>query len=710
MSRLPAFFEMIRQRWSEKPEQAKFITVIAAVVLFFTAVFIWPVPGFLAAVTAAAVFIERRKGGRGVTAPLIVLLCAFSFALFFAYSVSFAQSLPRFDLEKNVFVRRQVPPVVVQSWLSGGKLHNPANRSGRIGLLLGGLVGLALAGYKERGSGGEHTSKRVHGLPVASNAAKGTRRWADDADLAHVAAFGPPRDGHQGGGTIVGKLQGRLVRLQPEKCEPPLPQHMVVIAGTGAGKTYSFVIPNAVAAACEGESLVFTDPKGELTCLLAPWLRFKGYKVFVFNLLKPEWGNCWNPVLECRDDEEITAFATAIVQNATSDKSGYFVSKEIQLLKALIYLLRADFPQEQAHLRSALSLLSWPVEVLNERFVKAYQEKRLPLEGYEEWCGATSQNYENAVSGLSAKLNVVRSAPVAKLLSRQEIDLSAIGRERAALFCILPVGSGHLKPVLASFYYFFFRRLYGLAAENGGRLPNSVRFLLDEFANIGQVPDFTQVIATARSLGIKIQFVLQGLKQLQDCYGGAEAEAILSNCPIQLFLGGDDATSTRYFSSRLGEAAVYAETERRDVSLPWNRMEVPKRTETVIRRPLMEPQELSGMDPLAAVALVRWSLPLYLRKTDWMRDLPQAKEIREMAVDSPDKVVPLNNVEMVIPALPVQGQKKRMDVPEPVAVSEQEQREIIMSLFDGADGTDAGGGKEVREDWGEKGDEGTISS
>jgi len=568
-------------------------------------------------------------------------------------------ALPRCNLNGCTFP--DAPPVTPAAWLSLAPA-SPADGAGRFGLALGALGGLALAASRARRRG-VHDEKHVHGLKVADSAAKGTGRWAGDADLAHVAEFGPPKEGERGGGTVVGKLKRRVVRIRPQKREgaPPIVEHMCAVAGTGAGKTYNVVVPNAVAAACEEESLVLTDPKGELACTLAPWLKARKYEVYLFNLAYPQWSSCWNPVLECRDDEEITAFATAIVVNAAKEKSGYFLMKEIQLLKALVYLLRADFPEEQAHLRAALSLLSWPQEDLDERFEKAYREGRLPQAGYEEWRGAVSSNYDNAVSGLSAKLNVVRSEPVAKLLSRHEIDLSLFGREKAALFCVLPVGAAHLKPVLAAFYYFFFRRLMGLAAESGGRLPRTTRFLLDEFANIGQVPGFVEVISTARGMGIKIQFVLQGLKQLQDVYGGPEAEAILSNCPIQLFLGGDDLATARYFSQRLGEAAVYAETERRDVTMPWGRASIHKRTETVVRRALMEPEELSRMDPLAAVCLVRWCLPLYLEKYGW-HELPQAAEIREKAVQSLAQVLPARpdlKVELPKPPEPKPKEKEK---------------------------------------------------
>lgn len=633
-------------------------TALAAFAVCAAAYIVWPLvaqyPLSLAVLLSCAVA-YRREGANGAVKSLF--LSAMGGALLSALGASLAKIIAQFSPSVAITAMGQID---IASWFTLARLHAWVNSLGRVGLIAGAVAG---AFWKYNPSA-THDARHVHGLEVAgANPEKGTTRWAGDADLKHVAEFGPPREGRFGGGTVVGKLAGRIVRLQPEKCKPPLPQHTAVIAGTGAGKSFSFVIPNVVAAACEGESIVVTDPKGELACTLGPWLKSKGYKVYIFNLAYPQWSLYWNPVLECRDDEEITAFATAIVQNAAKDSSGYFVMKEIQLLKALIYLLRADFPPEQAHLRSALSLLSWPEEALDQRFNEAYRTGRLPQVGFEEWRGAVSSNLDNATSGLTAKLGVVRAEPVAKLLSRHEIDLSAIGKGHAALFCVLPIGSGHLKPILASFYYFFFRRLYGLAAENGGRLPNPTRFILDEFANVGQIPGFVEVISTARSLGIKIQFILQGLKQLQDAYGGAEAEAILSNCPIQEFLGGDDATTTRYFSSRLGRAAVWAKSERESRPLStslgvlmgktsvWN---LPRRAESksVVRRSLMEPEELSRMNPMAAVCLVRWCLPMYLEKLGWT-ELPQAGEIQSLAASKLADLCPARpDAKLELPPMP----------------------------------------------------------
>jgi len=589
-------------------------------------------------VIACLTFFFQRKG----QSVALIIICSLLTAAVLAYVT---------QAVLEIFSTSQ--PVIPASWFTLKHLYSPANQAGRIGLVLGALAGAVISHFLKRNA--RHDASHIHGLKVTDSAAKGTSRWASDRDISHVCEFGPPKQGKFGGGIILGRLDNRIVRAQPQKGTPPLPGHVMVAAGTGAGKTYSFVIPNVISGAMTGESMVITDPKGELTCLLAPWLKSKGYDVYVFNLQKPSHGNRWNPVAECRDDEETSAFATAIIHNATKEKASYFTLKEVQLLKASIYLLKADFSPEEAHLRSVLSLLSWPAEKLNERFMEAFKSGKLGRVGLEEWKGAVSSNLENAVSGVTAKLNVIRGESIAKLLTGTPgdmIDMSVIGRKKAVMFCVLPVNSAHLKPVLASFYYFFFRRLYELAAQNEGKLPNPTRFILDEFANIGEIPGFVEVISTARSLGLQIQFILQGLKQLQDVYGTAEAENVLANCPIRLFLGGDDVTTTTYFSRQLGSAAVKAIGESHDVTIPGKKyFELPKKRETTVGRALMEPEELTRLNPMDGVALLRWCLPIYLRKLGWP-ELPQVTEINELALKSITELVPEKEYELVLPDMP----------------------------------------------------------
>lgn len=664
---------------TETLKQPKIYIYLVAVLIFIPIVLKAPVLALVALLAGASWW----AGGRTIRGPVLVLALALAGGFLAGSTVQVVQSIPKFKDGK--LVKPKVQQLVPESWLTAKPLSNPANRAGRMGVAAGALAGLVLGGMLGR-YGAKHDEKHVHGLRVADHAGKGTSRWAGDRDIAHVCEFGPPREGPYGGGIVLGRLNGRIVRAMPGKGRPPLPGHAMVAAGTGAGKSYSFGIPNIIAAACAGESIVVTDPKGELACLLAPWLRKLGYKVYVFNLAYPEWGDQWNPILECRDDEEVSAFASAIINNAAKDSSGYFVLKEIQLLKALTYLLKYDFPVEQAHLRSALSLLSWPRQALAVRFEEAYRSGRLPQTGYESWRGVMSANLENAVSGVDAKLDVVRAESVARLLAGTPgsmIDLSAVGREKAALFCVLPVNSGHLKPVLATFYYFFFRRLYDLAAENGGKLPNPTRFILDEFANIGVIPGFVEIISTARSLGIQVQFILQGLKQLVDNYGSAEAEIILANCPVQMTLGSDDAATSRYFSSRLGDAPVWTETERHDTTVPWRKyIQLPRKTESISKRALMKAEEISRMEPLDAIALIRWCLPVYLTKVGWP-ELPQAEEIKALAVERLAEVVPKKELRLSLPEMPEEEPEQPEERRRGGRDTKKDQKQDVASLLGG---------------------------
>jgi len=474
-----------------------------------------------------------------------------------------------------------------------------------------------------------HTESTVHGLQLARNAAKGTARWAGKEDIKDIAEFGPP---DKTGGTVVGKLDGEIVRIISEKAKIPLPQHTVVVAGTGAGKTFSFVSTNIISAVEAEENIIVTDPKGELLERFGDYLKKNGYELYVFNLVYPEFSLCWNPIVEAQDDSEVTYVTEALIESMGNEKeNAYFVGLEKQAMKAYIYLLKYCYAEEMAHLRNALSLTTLQTDVLNKAFEYYYSvSKKLPPEALEAWRSVMADTYGNAVSGINAKLSVFRDKKIAFVTSKHEINFNKLvsSDKKFALFVILPVPTQvSLKPLLSSFFYFLFKRMYDYAALSPTkRLIRPVRFLLDEFANIGKIPNFIEIISTARSVGIKIQFILQGLKQLEEVYAKAGvkagAEIILANCPIQEFLGGDDATTLKYFSDKLGETAVYAENERFDLKVTGSI----QKTETITKRKLMTPDELGRLSPDHAIVTVRGAYPLYLEKVGWT-ELPQAKEI-----------------------------------------------------------------------------------
>jgi len=287
----------------------------------------------------------------------------------------------------------------------------------------------------------KNNARHVHGLKVVDNPAYGTTRWAGPDDVAHFCAFGPPRKGS--GGVVLGELDNKIIRIIPGKNtradELGLTGHVVVYGVTGSGKSYTFGRNNIIAGVEDGQSEVIIDPKGELLETMGPWLESKGYEVRVFNLVNPECSHRWNPIIECRNDEEIAEMASCMIENAAKDNSGYFMNKEIQLFEALSGLLKDAFSMEQVHPRAVLSLASWTREKLDQIFLNAFREKKISPTIYERWHGASSANLEEAKSGLTAKLKIVTTKSLAALMSNHEIDMESIGKKKTALFCILPL-------------------------------------------------------------------------------------------------------------------------------------------------------------------------------------------------------------------------------------------------------------------------------
>ena len=620
-----------------------------------------------------------------VTVPLLYFLNVWLVGSIAAAIYDFITTLPAASIIKAFFEPEQQtaaaahvntltfifnnPSTIAWAWLTRpDELQHPGIM--QIWLYLNMVLGLIIAivtGHLFwRRPWQKNTAHRVHGLEIIDSPVYGTSRWAAKKDIKHLCNFGPPKTykpNKQNGGIILGELKGLLgheiVRVIPGKSpkgKPSLAGHVAVFGGTGSGKTFSFVLGNIIAAVEDEQSIICTDPKGELASKLANWLENRDYIVKIFNLSDPVNSSCWNPVAECTNDTEIAEMANCLIRNAGKENSAYFLSKEIQLLEALTGLLKGDFPEKQQHLRTVMSLTAWTKEELDMRFKTAYQTGKISPTIYERWCGVSSASLDYALSGLSAKLKILTTTPLAELLSEHEINLNKIGTEKTALFCVLPISgdSEVLKPILSTFYRFLFKRLYRAADQNNGKLKTPVRLLLDEFANIGKIPGFSEIISTARSLGIHIQFILQGRSQLDDVYSYDEAKNILANCPTILLLGvppGDQETA-KMFSDILGEAAVKGMCAKEDLTMPLahqlaHHFQLSTKNQNTAKRSLMTADEISRMDSLDCIALIQWCPPLYLKKVGWIK-LPQAKEIQLLGERPVNQLVPTKKNEIEI--------------------------------------------------------------
>jgi type IV secretion system protein VirD4 len=516
------------------------------------------------------------------------------------------------------FKEQPAPPALsYKAWI-GAETPAAAGKAdvvGRWALLVGAGVGFLIA-IKVRPSA-RHGPGVVGGRRVLEGG------WSSLDDLASVCDFGPPRENE--GGLPLGKLQGQIVRLNPQKGKVKMAGHALIAGATGTGKSYTCIRNLIIAAVCDGHSIVITDPKGELFEDMGGWLKGKGYELLGFNVSNPGKSHRWNPLLECQGYEDIMDLAEWLI-NAAGDDHAFFSGGEKNILAAALAYTRWVLPESQQHLASALSILSWQQEVLHEKYNEAFGQKKVPKGAYETWCAAQG-HYNNYIEGVRNKVRSITKGSLSALTAGCDFDLADIGKRKTALFLILP-DEGDMRSLYVPFYAFMFRRLREVAElSSGGRLPVPTRFILDEFANIGRIPEIDKVCALGRSRGIMIQIAIQNLGQMKGLYAREKAwEAVLGNMPVKICLSTDDLDTARYFTNMMGDARVYDISESRDISTPWAGLEVKKRESTKDKH-VMAPWELLQLPEDDCIVLLRGKRPSYMQKIPWV-ELPQAKEIQ----------------------------------------------------------------------------------
>ncbi|ABO49381.1 TRAG family protein [Desulforamulus reducens MI-1] len=658
--------------WLKKGNAAMYLVLA---VVFGALVLIFPV----LALVFLCMMVAWWAGGKVLYTPAIVFVTAISLGLTAGYGMKCVQQVPRFDMSSGEWVKSDVQALSIRSWFSAKELSNPGNRAGRTGVLLGSLGGLGVAvAFKRRGKKRLHGPGIVQGRPVVKGG------WGDEKEAAKICEFGPPKPGKYGGGVVLGKLNGRILRVIIGRMA--IAAHTAIFGATGAGKTFGWVLPNIVSTAHDGWSMVISDPKGELVAGkwnasgeyepgIADWLKKQGYEIIILNFKDPSQGSHrWNPLFEAKDDAEFRQVCEAMILSAGKENP-FFAGGESNLFTALMGLTRygSFLKDEMRHMRTVLSLLSWPVEKLDETFEKEYRSGQIPVYFYEKWRAAAGM-FNNFATGVQSKVAVMTDGPLAALTAGHDINLLALSKKKTALFCILPT-IGDLKPLLTAFYYLLFKRLVEYAEANNNRLPIPVRFILDEFANIGRIPNFSNRISFDRGLGICYNYIIQNRTQLNSLYGSDVAETFLGNTDIRMALRVNDDKTAGYFTRQLGSADVWDISERKDVTWPWKRMEITKKTESKKKLDLLYPWQFYEMEFYTAVVRVPTCRPFYL-DTVAFSDLKEFKElsrepktITDFAPAVPNHVptpaIPSAEEEDEAPTPPKRQRKRKESHPDP---------------------------------------------
>ena len=368
--------------------------------------------------------------------------------------------------------------------------------------------------------------------------------------------------------------------------------------GSGSGKSASYSIPNAFQML---GSYVFTDPKGELYDRTAGFLKQNGYDIKVLNLVNPENSDGYNPLAHISSELDVDVIANTIVKGQKSEGGGsdpYWDDMAEMLLKALIYYLIAARPEEEQNLASCSEMVraansngggNLLTELINQ--LPYDHPARMYYKSIEI---APEKTYGSILSSLQSKLGKFDSKEIAEVTSTDTINFSDIGTKKTVVYVISSDTHTAYDFLLTIFFAQMIQQLYNYADENGGKLKNPVFFILDEFANIGKIPDFDKKISTSRSRGISFSVILQNLDQLEAVYEKSH-ETIMGNCDTHVFLGSNSFKTVEYFSKALGEKTITrgSKSVNRDKN---DQRSGYSTSDQIMGRALMTPDELRRMD------------------------------------------------------------------------------------------------------------------
>ena len=377
--------------------------------------------------------------------------------------------------------------------------------------------------------------------------------------------------------------------------------NVLVVGGSGSGKSASYSIPNAYQML---GSYVFTDPKGELYDKTAGYLKANGYDIKVLNLVNPENSDGYNPLMHINNERDVDVIASTIIQGQDTEGKGgsdpFWDNNAEMLLKSLIYYLLEKRPKEEINLTSCAEMVRAAASSNGTNLLRELMSE-LPLGSLArtnfqsvEVSAGSEKTYSSILSSLQAKLGKFDSQEIAAVTSTNTINFEDIASHKTALYVISSDTHTAYNFLLTIFFAQMIQQLYDYADKRGGELPIRTFFILDEFANIGQIPDFDKKISTSRSRKISFSVILQNLDQLEAVYEKSY-ETIMGNCDTHVFLGSNSFKTVEYFSKQLGETTIARDTKSTNRDKNFSKQGY-STSDQIMGRALMTPDELRRMD------------------------------------------------------------------------------------------------------------------
>ena len=401
------------------------------------------------------------------------------------------------------------------------------------------------------------------------------------------------------------------------------PQHQVnanilVIGGSGAGKTRFFIKPNLMQAEC---SYIVCDPKGETYRAVGGLLEKMGYEVTIFNLIDMKQSDCYNPFAYLHTDIDAFRLINTLIQNTTPQKSQtsdpFWDKAETAFLSALILYLFHEAPESERNFGTLMYMVinaeareedesyRSPVDLLFDDLERV-DEDHIAVKNWKVFKQAGPKTAKSILVSASTRLAAFNTEEMAHLTSRDDLSLGTLGDRKRVIFAVIPDEDTTFNYLVGLMYSQAFRELYH-AADNkyGGRLPVPVRVLMDEFANVALPEDFERVLATCRSREISINIVIQNMAQLKKLFKDSW-ENVTGNCDTLLYLGGNEASTHEYISKLLGKATI--DTRTRGVTK--GRSGSSSTNYQIAGRELLMPDEVRMLDNRKVLVFIRGERPV----------------------------------------------------------------------------------------------------
>ena len=413
--------------------------------------------------------------------------------------------------------------------------------------------------------------------------------------------------------------------------------NVLIVGGSGSGKSSSYTIPNAHQLL---GSYIFTDPKGEIYDTTAGYLKEHGYEIKLLNLVNPTSSDSYNPLQHIQNEIDVDVIANTIVKGQKAEGSAsdpYWDNMAEILLKALIYYLIAAAPPEEQNLASCAELVRAANNNGGSNLLTDLMS-RLPYDhparmNYKSVEIASDKTYSSILSTLQSKLGKFDSKDIADVTSTNTIDFADIASKKTALYVVSSDTHTAYDFLLTIFFSQMIQQLYDFADKNGGKLPIKTFFILDEFANIGQIPDFDKKISTSRRRGISFSVILQNLDQLKAIYEKSY-ETIIGNCDTHVFLGSNSYATVEYFSKELGEKTI----KHNSKSINRNTLDIStgfSESDQIMARALMTPDELRRMDNNECIIFEKGLKPIKAKKF-WYYQTNMIKDFNSKRIDHND--------------------------------------------------------------------------